>query len=317
VDLAETLRRAAERLAAAEIPSPQTDAELLAAHAWGISRARLQLQVISGAADAEAAVQIQERFWELIEERAHRVPLQHLTGVAPFRWLELRVGPGVFVPRPETESVVELVLQKLRALGARGIPNPRVVDLGTGSGAIAASIATEYPAAEVHAVEVSAEAAAWAELNFRRLPEGSSPVTMHLCDLRDFSQQWNADPANAGALFDVVVSNPPYIPPGMVPVEPEVREHDPEIALYGGGSDGLELPAAVIRAAEHLLVSGGWLILEHAEVHAEALAGLCRADPMLENVETHRDLTDRQRATSATIQRACPAADQRTSKSTA
>ncbi|RJN31402.1 peptide chain release factor N(5)-glutamine methyltransferase [Nesterenkonia natronophila] len=317
MDLLTTLRRAVERLAAAEIPSPQTDAELLAAHAWGISRAELKLQVISGAAEAEAADQIQDRFWELIEERAHRVPLQHLTGVAPFRWLELQVGPGVFVPRPETETVVELVLQKLRALGACGVPNPRVVDLGTGSGAIAASIATEYPAAEVHAVEVSVEAAAWAELNFRQIPNGSSPVVMHLCDLRDFSRQWHTDPANAGALFDVVVSNPPYIPPGMIPVEPEVREHDPEIALYGGGSDGLELPEAVIRAAKHLLVPGGWLILEHAEAHAEALAGLCRADPMLENVETHRDLTDRQRSTSATVKRGCPAGDQRTSESAA
>ena len=300
MDLQLTIRRGAERLAAAGIASCHTDAELLAAHAWGLSRAQLQLQALSGTGAHPADPQ-QTRFWELIEERARRVPLQHITGFAPFRWLELRVGPGVFVPRPETETVVELALQHLRTLHSEGVRAPRVVDLGTGSGAIAASIALEFPNAEVHAVELSAEAAAWAQLNFQRLPATASKVTLHQCDLRDFPRQWSQDPAGGESSFDVVVSNPPYIPPHMVPVEQEVRDHDPEIALYGGGPEGLELPAAVVSAAVTVLAPGGRLILEHAEVQAEAVAGLCRAEPALTSVQSHQDLTGRQRATSARV----------------
>lgn len=291
------IRQAAERLDDAGIPSPQTDAELLASHVWGISRAEVQTRALSDAAGMDPA-EHSDRFWALIDARATRVPLQHLTGSAPFRWLEMRVGPGVFIPRPETETVVELVLTTLRRQGSA---HPRVLDLGTGSGAIAASIAFEHPDAEVHAVEVSAEAAAWAELNFQRLPAGSGPVTLHHCDLRDFPQRWSTVSDRMDGHFDVVVSNPPYIPSHMVPVEPEVREHDPGIALYGGGPDGLEMPAAVIDVSEQLLSPGGWLILEHAEAQADAMEALCRADPMLEDVSTHQDLTGRPRATSATF----------------
>lgn len=317
MELRSLIRRAASRLAAAGIPSPHADAELLAAHVWGVTRGDLQLRLLSGLGAREDDHEAQARFRHLIDERANRVPLQHLTGVAPFRWLELRVGPGVFVPRPETETVVELVLKQLHDLMSQGVRRPRVVDLGTGSGAIAASIAVECPAAEVHAVEVSADAAAWAELNFRSLPAAASAVTLHCCDLRDFAQHWGDEQGTATGAFDIVVSNPPYIPPHMVPVEQEVREHDPEIALYGGGPDGLELPEAVIRSATELLAPGGWLVLEHAEVQADALAEHCSADPLLSRVETHLDLTGRARATSAVLQHSSAGADRCAAERTA
>lgn len=280
-DLRILLGEATAELAQARVPSARVDAELLAGHVLGLSRGAVQAKSVAGAEISEDAV---DRLRDLVQERARRVPLQHLTGRAPFRNLELRVGPGVFIPRPETEQVVEAVLEHLAALG---IPHPRVIDLGTGSGAIAAAIATEHPDSEVHAVELSEEAASWAELNLE--PHG---VTLHRQDLREIPEHWQAG-------FDVVVSNPPYIPPGMVPTEEEVRDHDPALALYGGGADGLELPRAVIAAATQLLVPGGWFILEHAEVQAAEIGAICTEDPRLSRVRSHQDLSGRARATSA------------------
>lgn len=286
------LSDAADRLRAAGVPSPRVDAELLAAHVLGVPRGRLAAMALAGsqipAGDAE-------RFTDLVTERAGRVPLQHLTGLAPFRHLELRVGPGVFIPRPETEQVAQLALDQLARMAAERPASwrPRVVDLGTGSGALAASIAAEHPTAEVHAVELSVQAAAWAELNLAPLG-----VTLHQRDLREVPEEWESS-------FDVVVSNPPYIPAGMVPREEEVRVHDPELALYGGGDDGLAMPHAVIETAKRLLMPGGWFILEHAEVQALALAEHCRRDSSLSQVSTHQDLTGRDRATSAVAERDC------------
>lgn len=288
-DLQNLLRQAVTQLQHAQVPSARTDAELLAGHVLGLSRSQLQLKAVTG---MEVSDDDAERLAELLTERARRIPLQHLTGTAPFRRLELKVGPGAFIPRPETETVVQAALDELIRLESAGVRRPRVVDLGTGSGAIAAAIASEHPSAEVHAVELSAEAASWAELNFADLPSGSAEVTLHREDLRNFPDGWEAE-------FDVVVSNPPYIPADMVPQEEEVRVHDPELALYGGGSDGLELPRAVIIAAQRLLVPGGWFIMEHAEVQAPALQQICRAQPQLSQVTTHQDLTGRDRATSA------------------
>lgn len=282
-DLGDLIRRSAYDLVGAEVPSPQVDAELLAGHVLGLSRSDLQTAALLGRkiSDADtAAVQT------LVQERARRIPLQHLTGRAPFRTVELRVGPGVFIPRPETEQVVDVVLDRLAHHGPR---RPRVLDLGTGSGAIAAAVAAEFPAAEVHAVEVSAEAAAWAELNLT--PYG---VTLHRLDLRELPEEWQEG-------FDVVVSNPPYIPAEAVPTEVEVREHDPQVALYGGGADGLQLPRAVISAAGRVLKPGGWFIIEHAEAQAEALRQICAADAQLMEIATHPDLTGRPRATSARV----------------
>lgn len=286
------LRRAAVRLADAGVPSPRADAELLAAHVLGISRGELAHRALMGhELDDESA----DRLEGVLAERARRIPLQHLVGSAPFRSLELRVGPGVFVPRPETECVVDLVLHRLSRLAERGARRPRVVDLGTGSGAIAAAVAVEFPAAELHAVELSEEAAAWAELNFAALPQGSGTVTLHRADLRAAPELLGEDG------FDVVVSNPPYIPAEMVPREPEVAEHDPDLALYGGGADGLELPTAVLHAARLLLRPGGHLVMEHAELQAAAIARRCEEDPMFTQVAAHQDLSGRNRATSAVL----------------
>ncbi|WP_246657716.1 peptide chain release factor N(5)-glutamine methyltransferase [Arthrobacter yangruifuii] len=281
--LAEALRQAAAELAAAGVPSPKVDAELLAAHLLGETPGRIR-------ALAFTDVSAPEGLAELVAERAARVPLQHLTGKAHFRYLELAVGPGVFVPRPETETVAQLAID-----AARRVEKPKVADLGTGSGAIAAAVATEVPAAQVHAVELSPLAYAWAERNL-------VPLGVHLVleDLRTALAQHDSS-------FDVVVSNPPYIPEDAVPNEPEAAEHDPAMALYGGGADGLELPLAAARTAARLLVAGGYFVMEHAEVQAPDIARLLAADPAWTAVQSHRDLNDRPRATSA-IRRPAPGA---------
>jgi release factor glutamine methyltransferase len=280
--LSAAVRKATERLAEAGVPSPRVDAELLADHLLGVGLGRLRAMML-GDAPAPAG------YDELVAERATRVPLQHITGVAHFRYLQLAVGPGVFIPRPETESVVQLVIDRLHALERGGLVRPRVVDLGTGSGAIAGSIAHEVPEAEVFAVEFSEFAHAWAAKNLRPLG-----VTLLLGDLR------NALPELNGT-FDVVVSNPPYIPAEAIPNEPEVALHDPPEALYGGGADGMELPTAVAASAARLLVPGGYFVMEHAEVQAGWIATMLKRSGLWSDVTTHFDLNGKERATSAVL----------------
>ena len=283
LSLADAVREATATLAAAGVPSPKVDAELLAEHLLGVGLGRLRALMLG---DTPAP----QGYQELVAERARRIPLQHITGVAHFRYLELAVGPGVFIPRPETESVVQLVLDWLKDTGRlAATAHPKVVDLGTGSGAIAGSIAHEVPGAEVHAVEFSEFAHAWAAKNLL-------PLGVHLIrgDLRD------ALPAHNGT-FDVVVSNPPYIPAEAVPNEPEVALHDPPEALYGGGADGMELPTAAAASAARLLVPGGYFVMEHAEVQAEWIAAMLERSGLWEAVTTHRDLNCKDRATSAVL----------------
>ena len=283
MDLEEALRWAVAQLHDAGVPSPRADAELLAGHLLGVSRGRVAALALAGAPAPEG-------FADLVDRRAARIPLQHLTGVAYFRHLELAVGPGVFIPRPETELLAQLAIDRARAvLAERG--SVRVVDLGTGSGAVAASVASEVPGSEVHAVELSEAAYPFAERN--TAPHG---VRLHAGDLRTAL-------AGEDAGFDIVVSNPPYIPPGAIPRDPEVRDHDPELALYGGGPDGLELPRAVIATAERLLVPGGFLALEHADVQGPAMLGLFAASGRWRDVAGHRDLNDADRATSGYLAR--------------
>ncbi|WP_415854434.1 peptide chain release factor N(5)-glutamine methyltransferase [Sinomonas sp. G460-2] len=281
-DLGAALRRATAVLAEAGVPSPRADAELLAEHLLGCGLGRLRALAVLGAP-------VPEGFWDLVDERAKRVPLQHLTGTAHFRHLALSVGPGVFVPRPETETLVTLVLDWI--VGQKGLAQPVVVDLGTGSGAIAASIAAECPSSRVHAVELSELAHAWAARNVS-LPEVGGRVELVLGDLR------TAFPELNGAV-DVVVSNPPYIPEGMVPREPEAAEHDPDLALYGGGEEGLDVPRAAIASAARLLRPGGFFAMEHAEVQADYLSARLAADPAWTGVASHRDLNGLPRATTA------------------
>jgi release factor glutamine methyltransferase len=197
------------------------------------------------------------------------------------------------VPRPETESVVQLVIDRLQVLRANKV-RPKVVDLGTGSGAIAGSIAHEVPGAEVVAVEFSEFAYAWALKNL-------APLGVELVqgDLRDALPERNGT-------FDVVVSNPPYIPAEAVPNEPEVALHDPPEALYGGGADGMELPTAAAASASRLLVPGGYFVMEHAEVQSGWIATMLKRTGKWAEITTHPDLNGRERATSAVLAEASP-----------
>jgi release factor glutamine methyltransferase len=269
------VRAAAERLAAAGVASPRHDAEELAGHLLGLPRSRLVLlnRLPTGVA---------ERYAELVEQRAARVPLQHLTGVAGFRRLELAVGPGVFVPRPETEVLVEWALAELT-------PGAVVVDLCAGSGAVALAVADEAPGVVVHAVEVEEHALAWAE---RNVAATGLPVTLHRGDVADPSVLADLD-----GTVDLVTANPPYIPVGSS-VEPEVAEHDPPAALWGGGEDGLTVVRAVERAAARLLRPGGLVGVEHADVQGASVpAVFARAG--WADVADHPDLVGRPRFTTA------------------
>jgi release factor glutamine methyltransferase len=282
VNLRALLDHAVAVLTAARVPSPDADAELLVAHVLGVSRGQVQAQAITGAPlDAEQRLAV----LELVERRAAREPLQHLTGRAAFRSLELAVGPGVFVPRPETEIVAQLAIDALLAVPGG---SPRAADLGTGSGAIALALATEVPYAEVHAVENSPRAFIWAKENVRAV--GASNLRLVFADLADAL-------AELDGVVDVVVSNPPYIPAGAIPRDPEVRLHDPEAALYGG-DDGLDVVRAVSATARRLLRPGGVLVLEHGERQGADIRELLTADGWTAAATT-RDLTGRDRATTA------------------
>lgn len=282
MNLAAALDRATVILESAGVPAARVDAELLVGHILGISRGGVQARVATDAAiGTDEAIELTE----FVERRAAREPLQHITGVAYFRALELAVGPGVFVPRPETESVVQHAVDALRAVAT---PEPLAVDLGTGSGAIALALATEVPHSRVYGVEVSPRAYVWARQNFRSVGADNATPVFH--DLA------GALPELDG-LVDVVISNPPYIPTGAIPRDPEVRLHDPELALYGG-EDGLDVVRQVSQTAARLLHSGGTLVLEHGELQSAAIAELLARDGW-RAIAHHRDLTGRDRATTA------------------
>ena len=276
------LDHATSVLEGAGIQNARVDAELLLGHVLGLSRGGVQAKAVTGSGlSSDDSVTVAG----LVERRAAREPLQHITGVAAFRQLELAVGPGVFVPRPETETVVQFAID---ALAATASPQPVGVDLGTGSGAIALAMATEVPHSRVYGVEVSPLAYVWTRQNFRTV--GAPNATPVFVDLAD------ALPELDGSV-DVVISNPPYIPVGAIPRDPEVRLFDPEIALYGG-EDGLDIVRQVSTTALRLLRRGGTLVLEHGEVQAAAIAELLRADGWTA-VAHHRDLLGRDRATTA------------------
>jgi release factor glutamine methyltransferase len=275
------LRDAAGRLAGAGVPSPRVDAELLLAHAAGTGRGEVQRLALLGRTLPDRVL---EAYRLLVDERARRVPLQHLTGTVMFAGLELAVGPGVFVPRPETELLVDLGTE-----AAEGLQAPTVVDLCTGSGAVALAVKARLPAARVHAVELSGHAHAWAVDNVAR--------TGLEVDLRLGAAQTAF--GDLLGLVDVVVCNPPYIPAGAVPVDPEVRDHDPELALYGGSADGLAVPRAVAARAAQLLHPGGVLLMEHADVQREGITRALLAAGVWGEVSDHDDLTGRPRVVRA------------------
>jgi release factor glutamine methyltransferase len=266
---------AATRLAEAGVPSSRHDAETLAAHVLGVPRAAWHT---AGGWDAARA----RAYDDLVADRARRVPLQHLTGVAGFRYLTLAVGPGVFVPRPETEVLVSWGLHQLADR-----PAPVVVDLGAGCGAIALSVAHESPGTTVFAVEREGLALAWLRQN-----AAGSGVHVVGGDATDPEVLAELD-----GQVDLVLSNPPYIPLGCV-VEPEVAEHDPPAALWGG-PDGLQVLRGIAARAHGLLRPGGRLAVEHGDRQGKSVPALLRAAGGWDDVVDHPDLSGRDRFTTA------------------
>jgi release factor glutamine methyltransferase len=245
---------AAARLAESGVESPRADAELIAAHVHGVAR---------GALHTVPDAAFDPRYWDDVARRASREPLQHITGRAYFRYLELEVGPGVFVPRQETEVMTGWAIE---ALGEMDIAEPVVADLGTGSGAIALAIAQEVPGSRVHAIEADPLARQWAERNIARCaaaaPHTAGRVTLHDGDFA------SALPDLRGGV-DLVISNPPYIPVGAF-VPPEVGEYEPTSALYAG-TDGLDAIRVVERTARRLLRPGGLVAVEHGAPQGTAV----------------------------------------------
>ena len=264
------LADAERELAAAGVPSPRVDAELLAAHVLGVPRAQLSLL---GAADEGAAAE----FRALTARRASREPLQYLLGTAPMGPVDVAVGPGVFVPRLETELLLEW---GLRALA--GVPKPLVVDLCTGSGALAAAVAASRPDADVYAVELDPDALAWARRN-----------------LGDRTHLVHGDVTDPGLLpelhgrVDLVLANPPYVPEGT-PVPPEVADHDPHRAVFAG-PDGLAVIRPLVVLAVRLLRPGGALAIEHDDTHGSTAPAVLRGHAELTDVVEHADLAGRPR----------------------
>jgi release factor glutamine methyltransferase len=286
-DVKATISNATSLLTEAKVSSPQVDSELLLAHVLGVERN--QLTSVNQISDEQLF-----EFENLVARRANRVPLQHLTGIAYFRHLELAVGPGVFVPRPETELLVEAAIAHLK-----DIPAPRnAVDLCSGSGAIALSIALEVPGTIVLAVELSDDAVKWLAHNIvdhaAQLEAVGSHVFIHHGNAGDRTLL-----ADMVGQIDAVVTNPPYIPSEMIPRDPEARDHDPAIALFSG-ADGLDVAREVVLVAAELLKPGGFVGVEHADMQGESMPALFDAMPNTwTNVKDNLDYNKLPRFTTA------------------
>ncbi|TQM83067.1 release factor glutamine methyltransferase [Saccharothrix saharensis] len=271
----------AERLlAAAGVDSARVDAELLAAHVLGVERSRLALIPLVDPPVVEA-------LHKVVRQRATRVPLQHITGRAHLGGVDLEVGPGVFIPRPETELVLEWGLSTVESA------DPVVVDLCTGSGALALAAAHRLPRATVHAVERDPSALAWARRNAEaRAAAGDTPITLHAGDVTAPDVLADLD-----GQVDLVLCNPPYVPDGTE-VQPEVAEHDPRHAVFGG-ADGLEVIRHVVAVAARLLKPGGHVAIEHDDSHGSIVPALLSTRRVLTDVADHRDLAWRPRFATA------------------
>ena len=275
----EFLRGGKEQLSAAGFA--EVEAEILLAHTLGISRMDLHnpLTVENALTAIGDMAIVEETFWKLLDRRCAHEPLQYLTGVAYFRHLEIKVGPGVLVPRPESELLVESVLTYIEKLSGA----VSVVDLGSGSGALALAIATEAPHTHVIAVEKSPEAIYWLKENVSFIDEKVRILESDVATALD------------GVKCDVVIANPPYVPDSQE-LPRDVAEHEPHIALFGGET-GMELPKRFIDAAARLLKSGGVLAIEHTEEQGAAIDAVLSRD--FTEIVLHKDLTDRPRWTSA------------------
>jgi release factor glutamine methyltransferase len=275
VRVREALARATWRLQQAGVDSAGTDAELLLAHVLGVSRGRV------GLADALTPEQTSS-LDSLVGRRARREPLQHIVGTAAFRYVELAVGPGVFVPRPETEQLAGWAVDRLRRL-----ERPVAVDLCTGSGAIALALATEVPHATVHAVELSETACEYARRNL-----AGAGVDLRCGDVATAF-------ADLDGAVDVVVANPPYVPlTEYSSVEAEARDHDPPLSLWSG-QDGLDMIRQVEATAARLLHAGGWAGCEHADVQGESAPQVFAASGRWASVRDRTDLAGRPRFVTA------------------
>jgi len=295
-DLRRAVRAAEGILAEAGVPSARHDAEALAA--WCLGLPRLEwYRLPAGGADLGPALPggtadgFLAAYAQAVERRRAREPLQRILGHAVFRHVTVEVVDDVFVPRPETETVAQVAIDeaaRLRDDPARAGRPPLVVDLCCGSGVIGVSVDVEVPGTQVVAVDLSPEAVRATTANAARVGSGTQRTLVG--DVTD-----PALLAELDGTVDVVVSNPPYIPPDAVPVDPEVRDHDPDLALYGRGADGLEVPRAVVLAAARLLRPGGLLVMEHAEVQAAAVREAATATGAFVDVRTLPDLTRRDR----------------------
>ena len=272
-DLARAVAAATDLLRAAGVASPRVDAEELAAHLLGVGRGELRAALIRGAA-------VPTGYHDLVVRRAHRTPLQHLTGVTGFRNLDIVCTPDVFVPRPETETVAGAAIE-----AAARCRRPLVVDLCTGSGAIAAALLDEVPAARVVAAELDAPARALADTHLRRAASTDRFRVVHADATADSTL------ADLDGTVDVCVSNPPYVPDGA-PIGAEARR-DPAAAVFGGPT-GNELPVAIARRAARLLGASGVLVMEHHDEGQRDLIASLTATGWRQ-VRGHRDLTGRDR----------------------
>ena len=282
-DIKPLLRSAKEKLAAADIS--EVDAEHLFAYVLGISRMDLHNSVKleeSLKALGDFGV-IEDTFAKLISRRVAHEPLQYLTGIAYFRHLEIEVGPGVLVPRPESELLVDAVLTHIKNLEEKVAGEISVIDLGAGSGALSLAIETEAPRSRVIAVEKSADAIVWLKKNVARISENVRVVEGDVADVLP------------GVKCDAVIANPPYVPDNQS-LPRDVADHEPHIALFGGAT-GLELPKRFIDAAARLLKSGGVLAIEHTEEQGAAVDALLSKDFI--DIAVHQDLTGRPRWSSA------------------
>jgi release factor glutamine methyltransferase len=280
----EFLRSGKEQLSAAGFA--EVEAEHLLAHTLGLTRMDLHnpLTVENALAAIGDMTVVEETFWKLLDRRCAHEPLQYLTGVAYFRHLEIKVGPGVLVPRPESELLVEAVLTHIDRMNKEKMASAvSVVDLGAGSGALALAVATEALNTHVIAVEKSAQAIYWLKENVSFIDEKVRIVESDVSTALD------------GVKCDVIIANPPYIPDDQeLPVD--VREHEPTIALFGG-ADGMKVPRIFVAAATRLLKPGGFLAIEHHEDQGIEIASVLGVD--FEDILLHQDLTGRPRFTTA------------------
>ncbi|MCB4901320.1 peptide chain release factor N(5)-glutamine methyltransferase [Bifidobacterium pseudocatenulatum] len=295
----ELVRSASAMLRASGVDTPEHDAKLLAAEVFGVDLQTVDKAMLMGSETSELAKQgakqsgedaALKRFHTMVDRRSKREPLQHITGHAPFRYLDLKVGPGVFIPRQETELVVQ---EGVDWITKYGMYSAKVVDLCAGSGAIGLSFVTEVPGSEVWAVEKSEQTAQWTRVNLnetaKKYPSIASNYHLEIADATQMPTLNQLD-----GTIDIVLTNPPYVPLADIPQQPEVRDYDPDLALYGGSADGTLIPERIIARAAKLLKNGGLLVMEHDITQGERLSAFALSYGF-SNVMVHNDYTGRPR----------------------